>query len=212
MYFIDPTGMSSDDWKRDINQRMVYDEKLNVFNQSYMLGFGETYVGETHYEPTGNNTGLRYNENGTIDPITVLNEVVVNALGPNNKSSFFDITNGTTIYGSDRSGNTHGLSGITTNSIEASNIPGIGGSAAKVGQVSILGTFFTAIKNFFNGANATAGTTSRVEQIVNATTEANEKETKPNQSDNSMMLKSYDKKSGNYHWVRKESNIKEEKK
>lgn len=101
--FIDPTGMSSDDWKRDINGNMVYDKNLNQFNQSFTLGFGEKYVGSTHYEPTGSNTGIRYNEDGTKDDLTILNEIVVTATKPKTveerSGNFYGISAGGALGG-----------------------------------------------------------------------------------------------------------------
>jgi hypothetical protein len=79
MYFVDPDGMQADDWKRDINGKMVHDKNLNNFNKSYTLGIGEQWVGSSHFEPTGNNKGLNYNEDGTIDNLIILDEVVVNS-------------------------------------------------------------------------------------------------------------------------------------
>lgn len=104
MYFVDPDGMQSDDWKRDINGNMVYDKNLNQFNQSYALGFGEQYVGSSHYEPTGtntgfSNTGLSYNEDGTIDYVAILNEVVLSASKPKRSGNFYGIGAGGALGG-----------------------------------------------------------------------------------------------------------------
>ncbi|BDW93455.1 hypothetical protein MACH07_22870 [Flagellimonas marinaquae] len=57
---VDPDG--GFDWKKDKNGNIVYDSNLTAENADFMLGEGETYLGETHFE--GN---IFYHSNGLIN-------------------------------------------------------------------------------------------------------------------------------------------------
>ncbi len=75
--FIDPTGMSSDDWKTNANGVMVYDKDLTEANASTRLGKDETYIGKSAYQENSNNTTTLYRENGTIDVAVNLDKVKI---------------------------------------------------------------------------------------------------------------------------------------
>lgn len=77
IYFIDPDGMSPDDWKKDANGKMVFDANLTKENASTQLGTGESYVGKSAFQDNGNGTSTIYNEGGTEDLAINLNDVTV---------------------------------------------------------------------------------------------------------------------------------------
>ncbi len=133
MYFVDPDGMQADDWKRDINGKMVYDKNLNYFTKSYKLGIGEQYVGSSHYESTGRNTGISYNEDGTKDNMITLNEVVVNGSKYNGRSSL--IKHGYAFWGENEFGDLPGLIGITKESYNTTDIAKLGNGNGSFGSV-----------------------------------------------------------------------------
>lgn len=53
MYFVDPDGMQSDDWKKTASGQYVYDPNLTKDNASTQLNTGDTYVGPSATVTTG---------------------------------------------------------------------------------------------------------------------------------------------------------------
>ena len=201
IYFIDPDGMAPNDWYKNLLTGNVswkdgHSSRLGYENLGHT--WGSTDVNGNRFLMDGDTKQISYNGK-------VLQDF-------NNDKSAFDITNGFTIWGSDRSGDTSGLKGTTTDSFEASDIPAIGGSAPGLGQVSALGNLATLIKNFLNGLSATgvtAGVKGRVDTIntvTNSTEEGNQKETKakPQNPDDQYYIK-YDSKTGNYEYKNKDN-------
>lgn len=200
IYFIDPDGMAPNDWYKNLLTGNVswkdgHSSRLGYENLGHT--WGSTDVNGNRFLMDGDTKQISYNGK-------VLQDF-------NNDKSAFDITNGFTIWGSDRSGDTSGLKGTATDSFEASHIPAIGGSAPGLGQVSALGNLATLIKNFLNGLSATgvtAGVKGRVDTIntvTNSTEEGNKQESKPNSTSGTEFVETaHDQKTGNSTWVRKD--------
>ena len=83
------------------------------------------------------------------------------------ETSIFKITNGISFWGDKKDGDSTGNKGVTTDSAESSDIPHIGGSAGKIGELSGLGKVIDIVKNFLEGLSAADGVQDRVETIVN---------------------------------------------
>ncbi|MBF0598124.1 RHS repeat domain-containing protein, partial [Faecalibacter rhinopitheci] len=70
VYFIDPDGMQTEDWKQDKLGNYVYDASLTKENASDKLSDDEKYLGESYSvevrsNESGNSGTLNLNENGT---------------------------------------------------------------------------------------------------------------------------------------------------
>lgn len=197
MRYVDPDGQAPTDWY------------LNLFtgNISWKDGQGSRlgYKNLGHTFGSTDVKGNRFLMDGDTKQISYNGKVLQDF---NTNKSAFDITNGFTIWGTDRSGDTSGQSGITTDSFESSVIPAIGGSAPGLGQVSALGKLASMIKNFLYGSSTvgvTSGVAGRVDTVVattNSAEEGNKKEAKAEQTE--FVRTAYDAKTGNSTYVRKD--------
>ncbi|WP_148267911.1 RHS repeat domain-containing protein [Flavobacterium branchiophilum] len=200
MRFVDPDGMKPVDWylnkfTGNVTWKEGTGDKFGYVNLGY--AWGSTDVNGNRFLMDGETKKISYNGK-------VLKDF-------NTNKSAFDITNGFTIWGTDRSGDTSGQSGITTDSFESSVIPAIGGSAPRLSQVSALGKFATMIKNFLYGSSTTcvtsgvAGRVDTVNSTTNSTGERNKEETKPRSTSATEFVRTaYDAKTGNSTYVRKD--------
>jgi hypothetical protein len=170
---IDPDGKEPTDWY------------LNKDNGKVAWRDGHSQI--TGYENLGHTWGRTdLNGNRTLldgDTKKITYNGIVKA-DFNNKVSGLIIKSGYTIWGTDRSGDTTGLKGITKDSMESDQIPAIGGTASPAGETTVLGNFISIIKNFLDGISYSNNVKDRVNKIVITTKQAikeakEEKSTKP---------------------------------
>ncbi|WP_192501960.1 hypothetical protein [Flavobacterium sp. PL002] len=162
--FVDPDGRRPYDW---------YENK-STGNIAWKNGSKEIDgYKRLNFTVSNQSYGKNKSDHLIMDGVTKKISINGNTIADFSKgSSGSFLKSGFTIWGNDRSGDTSGQKGTTTDSFESSSIPSIGESAPKMGQVSILGMLATIIKNFLNGASAagvTAGVAGRVDTIVHET-------------------------------------------
>jgi len=175
VYFIDPDGMQVDDWYMNnktkslewhsgTGQREGYtnlgsERTVDYNNMSYKLNSDGSFIEYNCSDP--NNTGTTYSSgSSTMIPNT---EIVISSIDFN-----FSIKDGISLWGTDRSGDVDGLKGTTKESVESSEIPGIGGGAKNPREPSAFGKLVTFFRNLLYGASnggTTAGVPGRVDTI-----------------------------------------------
>ncbi len=159
LYFVDPTGMAPTDWYRNnVTGAVAWRDGSSKISGYTNLGFSVS----------NQSFGKNKTDHLVMDGSTKLITVNGNTIADFSKGSSGSlIKSGFTIWGDDRSGDTTGQKGTTTDSMESSDIPNIGGSAGKIGEASGLGKIMDIVKNFLEGLSATDGVKDRVEKIVN---------------------------------------------
>jgi hypothetical protein len=137
-----------------------------------------------------------------------------NNISFNKEKSFFDrfkIKNGFTIWGNERSGDTSGLKGTTTDSFESDDIPTLGNGDGTAGSIfTKTETVLEQILKFFEIVDAAGDTMDRVQgvvtQVENLNEETNKQEAKPkSQKPEDIYWISKDKKTGNYIYLNKDN-------
>jgi len=88
MYFVDPDGMQSDDWKRNAAGNFVYDAGLTKENASSRLGEGETYV----ESGTTVTSGYGKNSDGTLSEVSTQHQL-------NSDGTVINMLSGTQVSG-----------------------------------------------------------------------------------------------------------------
>lgn len=182
MRFIDPDGCAPTDWYRNnVTGAIAWRDGSAKIEGYSNLGYswGYTDINNNRTQLDGDTKLITYNGDIRADF--------------NNKESGSLIKSGFTIWGKDRSGDTTGLHGITTDSTTSDLIPHIGGTAEIAGEISALGKLATLISNFCKGFGWADGVKDRVETIVETTKEANKEETKAEAKD-SVRTTYYDSK------------------
>jgi len=86
LYFVDPDGMQSDDWKKTASGQYVYDPNLTKDNASTQLNTGDTYVGPSATVTTGTDS----NNDEKIDVVSSQHKL-------NEDGSVTDTMSGTNI-------------------------------------------------------------------------------------------------------------------
>ena len=168
MRYVDPDGQAPTDWY------------LNLFtgNISWKDGQGSRlgYKNLGHTWGSTDVNGNRFLMDGDSKQISYNGKVLQDF---NNNKSAFDITNGFTIWGNDRSGDTSGHSGITTDSFESDDIPILSNGNGKASSIfSKVDNVLDQIIKFFEIADTAGDTMDRVQGVVTATQNAiEEKET-----------------------------------
>lgn len=157
LYFVDPTGMAPTDWYLN----------LITGNVSWKEGTGSRlgYSNLGHSWGSTDVNGNRFLMNGDTKQISYNGKVVQDF---NNNTSAFDITNGFTIWGKDRSGDTSGLKGRTTDSFESDDIPTLanGDGTARSRTIDEFSTILDQIIKFFEVVDAAGDTMDRVPPLV----------------------------------------------
>ena len=98
-------------------------------------------------------------------------------------NEIFSIKGGFTIWGEDRSGDTSGLNGITTDSFESSDIPTFSNGNGRPGSIfSKTESFFDQVCKFLGIMDDTGDTMDRVSSVVEQVKNVRE-ETKPVKND-----------------------------
>lgn len=149
VYYNDPTGLYENGlsgwvntgaevfWDPNVNNQSDVDRLYNGQNYNYLLD--DTVI----LDSDGDKRQL--NGDGTVT--TILDEVVVSGSNKNKSSNSFSIVEGFSIWGSNRYGDLGGQKGSAQYSIEASDIPAIGGTANSVrGQMSFWNRLFMLCK------------------------------------------------------------------
>lgn len=168
LYFVDPDGRAPTDWYLN----------LLTGNVSWKDGQGSRF-GYKNLGHTWGSTdvkGNRFLMDGDTKQISYNGKVLQDF---SKNTSAFDITNGFTIWGNDRSGDTSGLKGTTTDSFESDDIPTLGNGDGTAGSIfSKVDNVLDQIIKFFEIADAAGDTMDRVQGVVTATQNAiEEKET-----------------------------------
>ena len=202
--FRDPDGMfENEDWYLNNNTGDF------EWYDGHKERTGYTNLGEERTGGTNNNDNFKLNSDGTFEINGNKHEkgdsvnIGSSSIKIESHENMFSIVDGFTIWGDGDyagSGDTSGLSGITKESMESSEIPNIGGSANGIGGISSLGKFFTGIKNFLFGASAADGTISRVEKVANTTKNAIDKKEEPKTPEKPEYNHTYDAKTGNHYY------------
>ncbi|SNA73667.1 hypothetical protein DK095_330004 [Flavobacterium psychrophilum] len=164
MRFVDPDGRAPDDWYRNnTTGKVAWKDGSGKVSGYTNLGYS---VSNQSY---GKNKSDHLIMDGDTKKISINGNTIADfSKGPSGSL----IKSGLTIWGDDRSGDTTGQKGTTTDSMESSDIPNIGGSAGKIGEASGLGKIVDIVKNFLEGLSAADGVKDRVEKVVSTTKEA----------------------------------------
>ncbi len=174
---VDPDGKKPTDWYLNLfTGKITWKDGQGSRFMYKDLGFtwGSTDVNGNRFLMDGETKQISYNG-------TVLQDF-------NNNKSAFDISDGFTIWGKERSGDTSGLKGTTTDSFESDDVPTLGNGDGTFG--SIFSKAETALKKlikFFNITDGTLDTFDRGQgtgqQILNATKKANVEVEKPKKTE-----------------------------
>ena len=199
MRYVDPDGQAPTDWYLN----------LITGNVSWKGGqgsrFGYKNLGHSYGSTDVN--GNRFLMDGDSKQISYNGKVLQDF---NSNKSAFDITDGLTIWGNDRSGDTSGQKGITTSSIESDDIPTLGNGDGTAGSIfSKVDNILEQVIKFFETVDAAGDTMDRVQgvvtQVQNVKEEANKQEPKPNSTSATDYVRTnFDPKTGSATWVRRD--------
>ena len=199
MRYVDPDGQAPTDWYLN----------LVTGNVSWKDGQGSKF-GYKNLGHTWGSTdvkGNRFLMDGDTKQISYNGKVLQDF--SKNKSAF-DITNGFTIWGNDRSGDTSGLKGTTTDSFESDDIPTLGNGDGTAGSIfSKVDNVLDQIIKFFEIADAAGDTMDRVQGVVTQV-EAVKGEAKSKKEETKtekpldFVRTAYDAKTGNSTYVRRD--------
>jgi len=170
LYYVDPTGMAPTDWY--VN--------LLTGNVSWKDGQGSRF-GYKNLGHTWGSTdvkGNRFLMDGDTKQISYNGKILQDF---SKNTSVFDIKNGFTIWGNERSGDTSGLKGTTTDSFESDDIPTLGNGDGTAGSIfSKVDNVLDQIIKFFEIVDAAGDTMDRVQGVVTQVQNVRKNEEKKN--------------------------------
>jgi RHS repeat-associated protein len=188
VFFIDPDGMKPADWYQNKITRNIEWSSGSSERDGYVnLGSQRTVniSGENSFTLNSDGTFVEHDYNGDFEyGLASVVEVGKSGITISHPTEWdFSIKEGFTIWGNDRSGDTSGQEGITTDSFESDDIPKLGngdGTFGSLGKNSV--SVLDYIIKFLEIGDSIMDTNDRINdvktQIENVKQEADKKESK----------------------------------